>query len=165
MARSYPASEHEFARISGVGERKLREFGKVFLAEIATYLQTNPRQIFADYSFAPPAPLPGRARLGNTARETLRRFHAGQSVDEIATERLLTVGTIYGHLAEALSAGEPIDVNRFLTAEQQAEIAATFKKFGFGNLTGVFESLGGRYDYGRLRLLRAAMGQQQTQRA
>jgi len=29
----------------------------VFLAEIATYLQTNPRQIFADDSFAAP---PGR---------------------------------------------------------------------------------------------------------
>jgi ATP-dependent DNA helicase RecQ len=57
MARDYPASEREFARISGVGEKKLREFGDVFLAEIATYLQTNPRQIFADDSFAAP---PGR---------------------------------------------------------------------------------------------------------
>jgi ATP-dependent DNA helicase RecQ len=54
MARDYPESEREFARISGVGEKKLREFGDVFLAEIATYLQTNPRQIFADDSFAAP---------------------------------------------------------------------------------------------------------------
>jgi ATP-dependent DNA helicase RecQ len=54
MARDYPASEREFARITGVGEKKLREFGEVFLAEIATYLQTNPRQIFADDSFAAP---------------------------------------------------------------------------------------------------------------
>ncbi|MGA2279362.1 MAG: DNA helicase RecQ [Verrucomicrobiota bacterium] len=57
MARDYPASEREFARISGVGEKKLREFGDVFLAEIATHLQTQPRQIFADDSFAAP---PGR---------------------------------------------------------------------------------------------------------
>jgi ATP-dependent DNA helicase RecQ len=55
MARDYPASEREFARISGVGEKKLREFGDVFLAEIATYSQTNPRQIFADDSFAAPS--------------------------------------------------------------------------------------------------------------
>ncbi len=54
MARDYPAGEREFARISGVGEKKLREFGDVFLAEIATWLQTNPRQIFADDSFAAP---------------------------------------------------------------------------------------------------------------
>jgi ATP-dependent DNA helicase RecQ len=57
MARDYPAGEREFARISGVGEKKLREFGDVFLGEIAAYLQTNPRQIFADDSFAAP---PGR---------------------------------------------------------------------------------------------------------
>jgi len=54
MARDYPESEREFARITGVGEKKLREFGEVFLAEIATCLQTNPRQIFADDSFAAP---------------------------------------------------------------------------------------------------------------
>jgi ATP-dependent DNA helicase RecQ len=54
MARDYPASERELARISGVGEKKLREFGDVFLAEIAAFLQTNPRQIFADDSFAAP---------------------------------------------------------------------------------------------------------------
>ena len=51
MARYYPASDDEFTRISGVGEKKLAEYGAVFLAEIAAYLQTYPRQIFADDSF------------------------------------------------------------------------------------------------------------------
>ena len=54
MARNYPENAADFARISGVGEKKLREFGEVFLGEIAAYLQTNPRQIFADDSFAAP---------------------------------------------------------------------------------------------------------------
>jgi ATP-dependent DNA helicase RecQ len=57
MARDYPASEREFARINGVGEKKLREFGDAFLAEIAAHVENNPRQIFADDSFAAP---PGR---------------------------------------------------------------------------------------------------------
>src|SRR6202042_2422116 len=52
MARFYPATEGDFSRISGVGEKKLREFGAVFLREIAAHLQTNPRQIFADDSFS-----------------------------------------------------------------------------------------------------------------
>jgi ATP-dependent DNA helicase RecQ len=51
MARRYPASERDFARISGVGETKLREFGAVFLAEIAEHLRRHPRQMFADDSF------------------------------------------------------------------------------------------------------------------
>jgi ATP-dependent DNA helicase RecQ len=39
MARDYPANEREFARISGVGAKKLREFGALFLGEIAAYRQ------------------------------------------------------------------------------------------------------------------------------
>jgi ATP-dependent DNA helicase RecQ len=157
MARDYPSNEREFARISGVGEKKLREFGVVFLAEIAAHLRANPRQIFADDSFATPAPIPGRARLGPTARETLRRFRAGESVEQIATQRMLTTGTIYGHLAEAILVGEPIDLNQFFTPEQHREVTAAFKKIGPGSLSSAFESLGGRYEYGRLRLFRAAM--------
>ncbi len=53
MARHYPADDEEFARISGVGEKKLREFGAVFLGEIADHLGTHPRQIFAEDSFQP----------------------------------------------------------------------------------------------------------------
>jgi ATP-dependent DNA helicase RecQ len=158
MAREYPGDERQFARISGVGEHKLREFGAVFLAEIAAHLQTNPRQIFAENSFAPPAALPRRARLSDTVRESLRQFLAGASVDQIAARRQLTPSTIYGHLADAMATGEPIEVNRFLTTEEQQEIRAAFGKLGSAALGPVFKALGGRYDYGRLRLARAAMG-------
>jgi ATP-dependent DNA helicase RecQ len=158
MARQYPVSEGEFARISGVGEKKLREFGEVFLAEIAAHLGTNPRQIFADDSFALPAPLPGRAGLGDTARETLRCFRAGASVEQIAAQRQLTPGTIYGHLTEAARMGEPIDLSRFFTVAELCEVAGAFNRpSDTGGLTGVFEALGGRYDYHRLRIFRAAM--------
>jgi ATP-dependent DNA helicase RecQ len=51
MARFYPGNDEEFARVSGVGEKKLREFGAVFLAEVAGHLRSHPRQIFAEDSF------------------------------------------------------------------------------------------------------------------
>jgi len=78
-------------------------------------------------------------------------------VEQIATQRNLTTGTIYGHLAEAILAGEPIDLSPFFTTAQHQEVTAAFKRIGPGKLTSVFESLGGRYEYGRLRLFRAAM--------
>jgi ATP-dependent DNA helicase RecQ len=46
MARLYPQNESELTRVSGVGEKKLRDFGTVFLAEIAAHLAANPRQTF-----------------------------------------------------------------------------------------------------------------------
>jgi ATP-dependent DNA helicase RecQ len=156
MARDYPTSEREFTRISGVGEKKLREFGSVFLSEISAHLQSRPRQIFAEESFAAPVRAPARARLDDTARETLRRFQSGQLPETIAAQRSLSIGTIYGHLADALSAGENIDLRRFMTTAQEAEIKDAFAKVGASALSPAFELLGGRYEYGLLRLARAA---------
>ena len=154
MARDYPTGERELARISGVGEKKLREFGAVFLAEISSHLTSNPRQIFADDSFvAPPAAKP---RLNDTTRATLQAFRAGESVQEIAKRRGLAVSTIYGHLSTAIEAGELVEVGRLLTAEQHQQIASEFAKIGPGNLTGAKEFLGEEFDYGLLRIYRAA---------
>jgi len=153
MARNYPESENDFARISGVGEKKLREFGEIFLNEIALHLATNPRQIFAEESFT--APPIRKTSLNDTTRETLRRFRAGESVGQIAAARGFAVSTIYGHLATAIEAGEKIDVNELLDAEAQEQIAAAFKKFGFANIGGARESLGNKFDYGLFRIYRA----------
>ena len=154
MARNYPETERDFARISGVGEKKLREFGEIFLGEIAAHLQTNPRQIFAEESFV--VPIAQRSSLGDTARETLRRFRAGGSPQEIASARGLVVGTIYGHLATAIEAGEVIELAQLINAEAQTEIAAAFKRTGWGNIVGARELLGEKYDFGLLRIYRAA---------
>ncbi len=161
MAQNYPTNEQEFLRISGVGNRKLEEFGSAFLAAITEYVESNPRQHFSSTSTvaAPSAPTQGKPKpLNETTRETLRLFQRGFSVDHIAKQRKLAGSTIYGHLEQAIQADEPIDINRLLTPDQQTHIASAFAKTGLGNLTGVKELLGDLYDYGQLRLFRALHG-------
>jgi ATP-dependent DNA helicase RecQ len=48
MARDYPTTEAEMLTISGVGARKLEEFGATFLRAIAAHLREHPRQAFLD---------------------------------------------------------------------------------------------------------------------
>jgi ATP-dependent DNA helicase RecQ len=158
MARFYPTDAREFSRMSGIGEKKLQEFGALFIREIALHLQTNPRQIFADDSFTDPSgPMPRRSRLTDTVRETLHFFRQGRTVPEISNIRGVKDDTIYGHLEEAMLAGDAIDVNAIVSAEAQREIAAAFKERGFGSLGVVVEKLGGKYGYGECRIVRAAM--------
>ena len=157
MARSYPSDAGGFLRISGVGDKKLAEFGEVFLGEIAAFLRTNPRQIYADDSFAAPAPASSRAsKLTGTVLESLRMFRLGMSCQEIAERRMFVSGTIHSHLSTAIDAGEPVDVRRCFSEQEERAIAAAFAKFGFGNLTGVHEALNAAVDLGLLRLFRAA---------
>ena len=46
MARYYPGSVTELSGISGVGEKKLNEFGDTFLAAIRSYLSDHGKQSF-----------------------------------------------------------------------------------------------------------------------
>ena len=46
MARDYPARTDDLRGITGIGEKKLAEFGETFVAEIAAYLETNPKVSF-----------------------------------------------------------------------------------------------------------------------
>src|SRR5206468_5330025 len=108
----------------------------------------------ADDTFTSPAE-PLRSRLTETVLETLACLRQGRSVQEIGRLRQLTEGTIYGHLATAIEAGESVDLNRLLSVEGQREIAAAFERHGWENLSGAVEFLGGRYSHGQLRVYRA----------
>src|SRR5438046_2194546 len=151
MARAYQTTASEFRQIRGVGEQKLKDFAKPFLAEIIDYLATKPRQTFT-------GALRSRRRhpgLNDSQSETLRRFQNGESVDEISRARGFVCGTIYGHLVAAIERGEPLAPDRFFTAGEQEEIAGAFRQTTNGNLGDVNALLAGKYDIGQLRVFRA----------
>jgi ATP-dependent DNA helicase RecQ len=155
MARLYPQSESEFRRVSGVGDQKLRQFGAAFLAAITGHLATNARQMFADESFAPPPP--ERSSVTDTVKETLHFFRQGHDVTKIADLRRLSLGTIYGHLALAIEVGEPLDTRALVSPEARAEIRAALERRGFMGISSVRDELGGRFDYGIIKVVRAEM--------
>jgi len=156
MARHYPQTDAEFRRISGVGDAKLREFGSLFLTEIAGYLSSNPRQIFAEESFSAPAPPSRGSKLTGTVLATWQLWEQGHSVEEIARQRDVVTTTIFGHLAACVGAGKNVDVRKFVTEEQEAEIAAALEAHPGPAMTPVHQALGGRYEFGILRLVLAA---------
>lgn len=152
MARQYPSDETALSRISGVGEKKLREFGAEFLGCIAEFLKSNPRQLFADDSFQRPVP---RAHLSDTVNETVRLLQQGKSLEETCAMRGLKESTICGHIEEALLAGRALDIDRWLGDAEFAQISPAFDRLGYNNLAGVFELLQGRFAFSLLRLARA----------
>jgi ATP-dependent DNA helicase RecQ len=160
MARDYPSNEQEFLQISGVGIRKLQEFGSMFLTALAEHVETHPRQDCKkeSYTSPPPASQPRKSHLNVTAQETLHLFRKGISIDQIAKERGFVMSTIYGHLEQAIQAGEPVDISRLMTPDQHTQIAAAFGRTGFNNLAGAKELVGDLCDFDQLRLFRAVHG-------
>ena len=160
MARQYPTDLEAFGRITGVGERKRADFGADFLKEITGHIGTYGRQTFAALPAAAAetpvrsAPKTRGELLTGTVLESLRQFRSGSTPERIAQDRGFTVGTIVGHLCTAWEAGEKFELERCLSPQDAAAIAKAVEACGGsgGGLRTVFEHLGGRVDYGRIKL-------------
>src|SRR5439155_14781917 len=97
-----------------------------------------------------------RQALSPTERRTLELFHEGLSAADIATRRGLAPSTVENHLASAAEMGE-LDVSQLVPAERRAVIEAALREVGAQLLRPVFDHLGGVYEYGEIKLVRAGM--------
>jgi ATP-dependent DNA helicase RecQ len=156
MARDYPTTDAEFARLSGVGEKKQRQFGPVFCEEIAAFLRGNPKQLFAE-SLKPWIGPASKPIAKGAARESWDLFLRGRSVEEIARARDLGLRTVVQHLAEMISGGQKCDLRRFFTADRQAQMETAFAIHGTERLAPVKDALGAAVTYEQLQICRAAI--------
>ena len=156
MAQTRPQTMDAFSRVSGVGSRKLEQYGEVFTDAI--------RQFCADYGLESD-PEAGRRRsrparerrqtVGVTHRHTLELHHQGLSLDEIADQRGLKPTTIASHLEHLLRQGESVDVDRLIDADRQQAIIAVLTEMENASLTEIRDRLGPSYSYEDIRLVRA----------
>jgi ATP-dependent DNA helicase RecQ len=169
MAAAYPETEEAFARIPGVGQQKLVDFGAAFTAVVRKHLQSNPRQQFS--STPAPAPRvesrPAVARpvsmeappVTDTVAETLRLFRSGLAdLTELARQRNLAESTIASHLANAISSGRADDLKpeQFLDLNRIRELNDIFEAAGqLDSLGPVKELAGDRFAYRDLHFFRA----------
>ena len=165
MAKDCPTNQQEFLQISGVGSRKLQEFGQRFLSLIAEYTSTQPQENIRKElpQEASTASLENNSQEAIHIQITLQMFRQGKSIDQIASQRNLVTNTIYSHLEQAIAAGEAVDMSRIFTPHQHTQMAAAFGRTGFRNLAGAKEILGDLCDYGQLRLFRALHGEKSAQ--
>ncbi len=155
MTIYYPQSLLDLRKISGIGDRKLVKYGKVFLEEIINYCEQNniiPKQ------FSPPSEeFPGKETKTSTVQVTFDLYKQRLTIPEIAQKRGLAVSTIASHLEKLILDGEDISIDCFVTSEKQQHIRGVFKESGLQALSPVKEKLGEGYSYEEIRLVRAKM--------
>ena len=93
--------------------------------------------------------------LNGSTLATLERFRAGISVEEIARDRGFTTSTIEGHLARAVESGEKLDRSAVFGPGEEEAIREAFIGHEGIALVPIFEKLGGKIGYGKLKLFRA----------
>lgn len=145
MSRKRPESPDAMRYISGVGESKLKRYGKAFMRVIEQY----PLEELLDNN------------LSDTVNDTLHYLSQGKTLVQIAELRQLKISTIYTHLADGIEVGL-LDAKAVLELDDEEfeEIAQTMDyldSLESGSLKPVYEELGGSYDYGVLKCVLAEL--------
>ncbi len=93
---------------------------------------------------------------GDTYRITFDLLNKGMSLEAVATERKMALSTIETHASKGIAAGE-LDIFTFMNKEELEEISAAFLalKAPVSGLSEVFTTFGGKYNYGRLRMVQS----------
>ena len=163
MAQPRPQTLEAFSQVSGVGSRKLAQYGEVFTDAI--------RQFCADYGLESDPGAAGRRdrplrerrqTTGDTHRHTLELHRQGLSMAEIADQRGLKSSTIANHLEQLIRQGEAVEVDNLVAVDRQHTIVAVLTKLENASLTDIRDRLDPTYSYEEIRLVRAAWQREQS---
>lgn len=158
MAYYLPSDEESFGCISGVGAKKLEQYGAIFLAVVNSFAQKN--------NLAPMA-IPGKQQPAVAVKITSKptpyektRAMIGQKVPlkMMAERQGLQVATIINHIERLVEAGADLDLHYLKPAGEKYElIKAAFALCGTDKLRPVFEFLNEEFPYNEIHLVRIIM--------
>jgi ATP-dependent DNA helicase RecQ len=151
LATYLPFEIVDLPLITGFGEIKTQKYGSYFVNHIKKYciqhdLKTQIDQIPSKKIFNKQSP----SGTTDTKRESFELFRSGKSVKEIAETRVLTVGTIEGHLAHFILEGE-LEIEEIVPKEKIPVIEEAIRVHGDSLLASLKSVLGDEYSYGEIR--------------
>ncbi|MHB9134541.1 MAG: DNA helicase RecQ [Armatimonadota bacterium] len=146
-----PRTLQEMGHLSGVGEHKLQRYGQAFLDVLLAHAGEGPAPK-RQSQFAP-------ADLSETVETTVRLFHSGHTPARIAAERIISVSSIYNHLAVAIEDGRLALQNVLDLDEDEIgrieHAILSLPPEQRQHLRPVYDALDGAYDYGIIRCVLA----------
>ncbi|MBQ5993007.1 MAG: helix-turn-helix domain-containing protein [Bacteroidales bacterium] len=158
IAKEKPVSMDALKEIEGMGPKRLRTFGKDLVNMVRIY---SGMESLEDTS--PEIEIPERITKkpkGTTFRITKQLIDQGMTVEEIASERNLTLSTIYGHIARFVEAGD-YEAFQFVAKEKITVIEEYFRDTEDPSLGKAKEVLGDDYEFWELRIVQAEMNRKQ----
>ncbi len=170
MAQQQPQTLAEFAAISGVGSRKLIQYGDKFIEVIRAFREEMGLPIPAEVgtlstpkSKQSSQQISRQTELSETLIATLELYRQGCTPHEIAQRRNLKQNTVMSHLAELIEQGETISVDHWVDPGRQIRIREAIAQVGAISLSLIREALGETYTYDEIKLVRALWHREQTE--
>ncbi len=142
MSEKLPTTPQAMQDISGVGEAKNKQYGKVFRQQILDFILQEAVQ--GTIGFKP---------QGLTYLLTLFLYRQGKDTEEIVRQRKLSPDTIYNHYLRLYQDGYSIRVEELLSPAEWQQLRKAVARIGFkAEVKPYFSLLEGDFMYGKIRL-------------
>ena len=151
MAYYLPQNKNAFARISGVGAKKLEDLSEPFLGIIVDF--TVKENLVPIEIPDKPSTRTIKVPKPETASITQKLIAQKMPLEKIAERQGLKISTIINHIAQIIDTGEKLDLSYInFPQEKLAAIASAFEECGNERLRPIFDYLDGKYSYDDIRL-------------
>lgn len=148
LVQQLPSDVKSLKKITGLGSKKVSQFGAEILEIIRDYCFENKIPVSESLTIDEPA----KKSKEDTKAISFKLFKEGKKLSEIADERGLSIGTVEGHLAHFIAVGE-LDISLFLTDEKLKKICNYFEKAESKSLGSAKEALGDDISYSEIRFV------------
>lgn len=151
LARLRPTKPAGFARIRGVGQQKLRDYGVLFAGHILAYCRDH--KLDADLADDGQAPPVLHKRVSAAKRKAFVLFARQASIEEVMKTLDRARSTTSEYLAEYITRECPAKIDRWVRPEIYREVAEVACRLGTAPLKPLFDAFDGRIPYDTLRLV------------
>ncbi|MBT3405247.1 RecQ family ATP-dependent DNA helicase [archaeon] len=149
MALQFPNTENEFLKIKGVGEKKLKDYGKLFLNAIKIHSALRLKNSFDENKM-----VGSIKHCAKTRKMVIKKV----SLYDMANNQNVSVSTITNHIGKLLSLGIELNLEYLLPGEKDfKKIVKAFEKFGVEKLSPVYVYFDSQFTYEELKLVRFKM--------
>ena len=145
MSEYCPTDHKSLLAIKGVGEVKLARYGQAFLQLLQQYAEKN--------DLKPANPSLEAKQIVNSTPEnpshviTLQMYQAGQSLEQISTERKLKILTVQDHLVRCSTEGHAVNWNALIPPKYEKLILSKIGELGASKLKTLKDALPEEVEY------------------
>ena len=145
MAAEKPLNAEQMRRVSGVGEKKLHQYGQIFIDAILEFLNQG-----------------SSAGKASPYEQTKALYQRGLGIEQIAKRRGLPPETIVDHLIRLQQSGQNIDFTTLIDSEAVERVGQLIKYMDTPRLKDIHEGLDGTLEYYQIRLALACLQKKES---
>jgi ATP-dependent DNA helicase RecQ len=161
MARRRPSTPERMLQVSGVGDRKLADYGEAFVEAIANHCRQHGLPLDPKLSASSPALISSvrepRPALEGTRRTAFDLFADGQSIDQVCAATSRARSTVADYLLDYIERRQITDPTPWLDPTLFARIRQATEQAGLERLRPIHEALGGEVGYDIIRITVACL--------